>query len=62
MSIIGRLRWIKACLTIISSLLLVALAANIYVLVDKMLGIEPPVSPVEVDPDDEIIKKDSNNA
>ena len=62
MSIISRLRWIKACLTIISTLLLVAIAANIYTLVDKMLGIERPVSPVEVDPDDEIIKKESKNA
>ena len=38
------------------------IAANINALVDKRLGIERPIIPKEVDPDDEIIKKGDNNA
>jgi len=62
MSIISRLRWIRACFTLIFTGLLMLIAVNINALVDKRLGIERPIIPKEVDPDDEIIKKGDNNA
>jgi len=62
MSIISRLRWIRVCFTLTFTVLLMLIAVNINALVDKRLGIERPIIPKEVDPDDEIIKKGDNNA
>jgi len=62
MSIISRLRWIRVCFTLTFTVLLMLIAANITALVDKRLGIERPIIPKEVDPDDEIMKKGDNNA
>ena len=62
MSIISRLRWIRFCFTLTFTGLLMLIAAHINALVDKRLGIERPIIPKEVDPDDEIIKKGDNNA
>ncbi len=62
MSIISRLRWIRVCFTLIFTGLLMLIAANINALVDKRLGIERPIIPKEVDPDDEIMKKGVKNA
>ena len=62
MSIISRLRWIRVCFTLIFTGLLMLIAAHINALVDKRMCVEWPISPKEVDPDDEIIKKGDNNA
>ena len=62
MSIISRLRWISFCFTLTFTVLLMLIAANITALVDKRLGIERPIIPKEVDPDDEIMKKGDKNA
>jgi len=58
MSIISRLRWIRACFTLTFTGLLMLIAAHINALVDKRMGVERPIIPKEVDPDDEIMKKE----